>query len=347
MPGTIKELLNEISKQKIPNFTFIYGEEPFFIEKFLDYLKDIVVSKLKYSYNVFYSADLSVSEILADIEEVSMFNLKKVIVIKNFGSIKEKDRFLPYLERPNKDVHLFLVENSKISFEAKEKEKTSKKKTDQTIFYKKLSESNFLFESKKIYEKDITNWVIERFKKAKITISTDTAVALYTAIGYNLYDLENEIVKILAINGDSRTTSKEEIEKMIFNSRKFTIFDMYNFLHKKDFSGAAKIGLNLLSFETGFVYIVVMLTKYFSNILMYNQICEALKVPAAISRYIGTSAYYLNGYEKASLEYKKDELKKIFLILLEKDLESKTTNSEDVTLFISLMAEIDEICKKK
>ncbi len=327
----IKEFSIQINKGNFPELAFIFSEENYYLDKTLSLIQEKSKEK-NYSLESFYHNEKSVQEILELTSEISLFGGRKIIVVKDFGSMKFKEKLIPYFENPSLETSLFLVENSKVNL-------------NQNQTYKKLAALNCVYTSPKLKEDEVLDWIERRIKKENIKSDFEIVNLLYSNIGNNLAKLDAELNKIFIALGDKKEINKESIKSLLVSSRQFTIFDLYNSLGEKKFDSALKIGYNLLNGEATMVYILVMLTRYFTSILTFPELKRISSNQYTLAAKVGCHPYYLKDYESASKRYSFNQLSKIFGILLQKDIDLKSTSLDEKTLFTQMIGEFAIVSK--
>lgn len=328
----IKEFDSQIQKKNFPQVAFLCGEEEYYIANALDSTQ-ANSKELNYSFEIFNSDEVSPQEIIDHASEFSLFGEKKVIVIKEFGSLNKKEKLIPYFQNPSHTTCLILVENSKINF--------SQNKT-----YKTLESLNYVYESYRLKENEILEYIEKRFKSKKINIDFEVVNLIYSIVGNNLFELDAEIGKILMAVEGKNSVSKELVSSLVVSNRQYSIFDLYNALRDKKFDLALKIGYNLLDGDATLVYIIVMLHKYFFNLLTFQELKKITNNEKELASKIGSHPFYLKDYELASKRYGFMEISKIFELLLQKDIELKSTTINERTQYAILIGEIMSISKR-
>jgi len=103
---------------------------------------------------------------------------------------------------------------------------------------------------------------------------------------------------------------------------------------------AVEISYNLL--DNGFepVYIVSMLTRYFTGLSKVTELRSKNMPDQAAARIVGTHPFYYKGYLKARTIYSDENLIEVFRALLKADISIKTTSLDDKTLISILISEI-------
>jgi len=94
--------------------------------------------------------------------------------------------------------------------------------------------------------------------------------------------------------------------------------------------------------DNGFepVYIVSMLTRYFTGLSKVTELACKNMPDQAAARIVGTHPFYYRGYKKARKLYSDEKLIEVFRTLLKADISIKTTNLDDKTLIAILISEI-------
>ena len=113
---------------------------------------------------------------------------------------------------------------------------------------------------------------------------------------------------------------------------------MQNAVGLKDKTNALKIAYNLLNNGAEPVFIVNMLTRYFTAVAKISEL-KAKKIPDfKAARSISVHHFYYPGYVKASNIFSDKKLIEVFRALLKADVSIKTTpagNKEIITILLS------------
>lgn len=346
-PQDIKLLFNKINNEDIPSNALIYGEETFFIDKAIEKLEEFA-NKKSLEFTNISANDYKLNDLIDLANQNTLFSSGRILLVKNFGSyIKSTSssdddgielntkssksagptkQLLEYLKNPNPATYLYLTHYDKIDMRLK--------------FYKDSSKLIPFFHARRVYEKEIFEFIEQKFREKKIQIDNETIKYIYLTVGNNLYDLESELNRLFISIEGLKKVDVEAIKKFLIPIRKYSIFDLQNAFRDKDLSQALKIGLNLIQNNQPLVYIISMLQKYFFNLLTFNEIKNQYKVDEKVAAIIGCHPFFLKDYEAASKRYKFEELEKIFDILLRKDIELKSMNIKDDVLYTAMISEI-------
>lgn len=348
----IKSLLVKIDKGEIPQSCLVFGEETFFIDKLIEKI-DLLARKKSYSISKISSNEFKLNDLLELVDQNSLFSSSKILVVKEFGKFirsgtsgetDDEESLNPskssalvkllidYLKNPNPSTYLFLIHPDRIDMRLK--------------FYKEASKLIPFYQSKRIYEKEIFDFIQQKFTERKIQIDYQTIDYIYKTVGNNLYDIESELNRLLISIEGLKKIDAETIKKFIIPVRKYSIFDLLNAFRDKDIANALEIGLNLIENNSPLVYIISMLQRYFFSLLSFNEIKSQYKSDEKVAAIIGCHPYFLKDYELASKRYRFEELEKIFDILLNKDIELKSLNLKEEVIYTSMVSEIGLAIKK-
>ncbi len=343
----IKSLIIKLDKGEVLSNALIFGEESFFIDKVIEKL-ELLANQKSFEFTRIDSNDYKLSDLIDLAEQNTLFSSGRILVVKNFGnfiksssttnddeedlesksskSISAIKDLLEYLKNPNPATFLYLVHPDKIDMRLK--------------FYKDASKLIPFFQSRRVYEKEIFDFIEQKFKGKNIEIDYVTIEYIYKTVGNNLYDLESEINRLFISIEGLKKVNIETIKKFLIPLRKYSIFDLQNAFRDKDLTQALRIGLNLIQNNQPLVYIITMLQRYFFNLLTLNEIKTQYKVDEKVAAVIGCHPFFLKDYEVAAKRYKFEELEKIFDILLKKDVELKSLNLKDDVLYTAMISEI-------
>ncbi len=348
----VAELIEKLKNGNIPPNIIVFGEETFFIDKIIEFAENLAQKKT-YGFLKYTSNEINIVNLIDLAQQNSLFSSRKILVIKNFGNylkgrvedesdeeagsksnvkLESQKLLLNYLSNPNPDTVLILTHLDRLD--------------QRTKFFKEAVKYAEVYHSKRLHEKEIFDFIERKFGEKKILINYKEVEYIYKTVGNDLYSLESEIERLfISIEGLNRV-DVDTLKKFLIPSRKYTIFDLYNAFRDKDMSQALEIGLNILDSGYDFVYLIVMLNKYFFSLLTFHELVSKYKSNEKVSALIGCHPFFLKDYEIASKRYTFEELQKIFNILLRKDIELKTLNLTSDVLYTSLVTEIGEAIKK-
>jgi DNA polymerase-3 subunit delta len=323
-----KEFLKLLKKDDIDSTYLLIGDE--------DYLKDecVGVIKKKYvdesletlNYTVLDGKISTFDDLINSCETLPFMSPKKVVVLKSISQFFDKEEnnskdVYNYLE--NLGTHLCLI----LFDENNELKKTSK-------IYKYYKKINSVVEFDKLKGKDLAQWV-ERIAKVNNTnISYSNINYLIEHSSYlsknvhtTLYDLENELKKILSYVKDGEIT-KEDIDIVMVKTLDNNIFDLLSSINKGDVDSALKIFNEIYLSNEPIPKILFMFTRQIRLMLSYNLYREKGYTEGEIVEKLGIKSYEYSKISAQAKMYPIKELEDYLNLILSIDRKFKTTSSD-------------------
>lgn len=310
---TYTQILSDLRKKIYHPVYFLAGEEPYFIDKITEYILANVIPEEEKSFNLtlFYGEDTSVRTIIDASRRFPMMGTLQLVVVKEAQEVKDIDDLVYYLEQPLKSTILV------INFKYRKPDKRKK-------LYKILKEKSVYFESDRLYDDRIPQWISEVLDKSNKKIEPKAAVLLTEFLGNDLSKIEKELEKLLIILPENLSIiTSAMIEKNIGISKEYNTFELQNALIKKDVVKANRIIRYFASNprKNSMPQILAGLYFFFSKVLLLHKeknsgnhnLASALKVPP----------YFLKDYQEAARIYSAGKTLDIISYLREADVKSK------------------------
>lgn len=222
-----------ISEWKIKAFKPIYwleGEEPYFIDKLINYAEHTILNESEAAFNltVFYGRDADWTSVINACRRYPMFAERQVVLLKEAQHMKDIDKLETYIANPLPST-VFVVGMK------------DKKVDGRTNLSKLLKKNAEVFQSKKIFESQLPEWVREMIAAKGYQVTPQALQLLIDNIGNDLNRLENEVEKVGLNLGNTRTIDENAIEKYVGISKEFNAFELQAAIGKKDLAKAIRI----------------------------------------------------------------------------------------------------------
>lgn len=258
---TYDEICRDIKARHFMPVYVLMGEEPFFIDKITDLLLDTVLEESEKDFNqiLLYGADTDAVSVINAARRYPMMSEYQLIVVKEAQQMRDIETLASYVRQPLQST--ILVLNYKY------------KNLDRRKTLAGLVEKNgVLFESKKISEYKLPNFISGQLQNRSLSIDQKAAQMLSDYLGNDLNRLDKELDKlgiILAEKGLKRVTP-ELIEKNIGISKEYNNFELLRAISVKDVLRANRI---IKYFESNpknnpIQVTLSVLFNYFSNLLI-------------------------------------------------------------------------------
>ncbi len=311
--NTTNQLITDIKGGKIAPIYFLMGEEAYYIDVISDYIESYVLQEEEKGFNqmVLYGKEVSIQDIVSNSKRYPMMAERQVIIVKEAQNLtKTIEQLVEYAKNPQPTT--VLVFNYK--YKTLDKRKT---------LYKALSKTAVVFESKKIYEDKIPNWIQSFLKSKQISITPKAALMLTEFLGTDLSKIANELNKLEIVVGAKKEITPELIEENIGISKDFNNFELQKALgnldHKKAYQIVYYFAQNPK--QHPFVLTISVLYTYFSKLMTLHTVRD--RNPSTIAKALGVNPYFVNDYIAVSRNFPMKRISGVLETLRTYDTKSK------------------------
>ena len=316
----VVKIVNDIKEGKIKPIYFLMGEEPYYIDRLSDFIEKNVLTEEEKGFNqtVLYGRDVSVDDIISAAKRYPMMAERQVIIVKEAQDLaKTIDKFESYATDPMPSTVLVLCY----------KYKTLDKRKKVTKLFEK---SGLVFESKKLYENQVGQWITRVLQAKKYSIEPKASAMLVEFLGTNLEKINNELDKLQIILPVGSTISAHDIEENIGFSKDYNIFELRKAIGEKNQLKSYKI-VQYFS-ENPKDHPMVMTTgllfSFFVQLLQYHGLKN--KNPSNVAAILKVNPFFLKDYDVALRNYPMKKVSKIVTLLRETDIKSKGVGSNSL-----------------
>jgi DNA polymerase-3 subunit delta len=309
----IKQIEEDIKNGNAKPIYFLMGEEPYYIDKITSFIEKNALSESERDFNqvVLYGRDVTMDEVISYAKKYPMMAERQVVIVKEAQDLaKQMDDLLTYAENP--------LETTILVFSYKYKTIDKRKKVT-----KEIAKNGCLFESKKLYENHIGEWIVEILNESGYQIEDKATRMLVEFLGTDLSKIHNELDKLMFIIPKGTKITDVHIEDNIGISKDFNNFELEKALSEKDVVKANQI-INYFSQNpksNPLIMTISLLNSFFTKLLIYHGLKDKGKINA--SKIIGVSPYFLTKYQTAARNYPMRKVSQIIGLLRESDVKSK------------------------
>ena len=309
----VKQLVEDIKNKKIKPVYFLMGEESYYIDKLSEYIENNVLAEEEKGFNqmVIYGRDTSIDEIVSNAKRFPMMAEYQVVIVKEAQDLSRTiEQLVDYVKNPQPST--ILVLNYK--YKTLDKRKS---------LYKELKKSAVVFESKKLYENKVAEWIRRTLSPKGYSISPKAAQMLVEFLGTSLSKINNELEKLQIILPKGTQITPEHIEENIGISKDFNNFELRNAIGERNVFKAQRIakyfGDNPK--DNPMVVTVGLLFNYFSQLLQLHGLAD--KSPRNVASALRVNPYFVNEYLTASRNYSMKQVSRSVSLLREFDVKGK------------------------
>lgn len=310
----VKKILEDIQKGRPAPIYFLMGEEPYYIDRIAEYIGDHVLTEEEKGFNqvVLYGGDVSVDEILENAKRFPMMSDYQVIIVREAQHLSRTIETLePYAGNPMRSTILVLC------FKYKTLDKRKK-------LYKTLkTNGGVVFESKKMYENQVADWIRRVLLGSGYKISHKAAALLVEYLGTDLSRIANELEKLKVILPKGSEIDPGSIEQYIGISKDYNNFELKKAIAQHDIPKASRIIRYFADNprENPFVLTTSLLHTFFSQVLQYHGLED--HNPKHVAQALRVNPYFVGEYQEAARHYPMKRVSRIIEVLREMDLKGK------------------------
>ena len=328
---TYEEIVRDIRAGKFQPIYFLHGEEPYFIDEIEAAIDRHVLPEAEKGFNqtILYGKDVNHLGLLDQLRRYPMMSERQVVILREAQEMKTLGDLAGYAENPMPST-VFVVCHKHKKYDMRSK------------LAKAMSAKGVVFESKKLYDNQVPDWITSYCKSKKLGIETPAAVLLAEYLGADLAKIANELEK-LALNLPAGTAiNTTHIQEFIGISKDYNVYELQRAFATRDMPRIARIEQYFASNirKNPLIVTISSLYAYFSKVYMLYFLkgsSDADMVKALELR----SDWFLKEYKLAAGQYNRAQTERILQLLKEYDLRSKgvdtdTTNTGEEELMKEL-----------
>ncbi len=320
---TIDNILADIKKRAFKPVYFLHGEESYYIDFIADLLEKVVLTEAEKGFNqtILYGKEVDMLTIISTAKRYPMMSDFQLVIVKEAqnikfgkGDTKDADPFASYLENPLRStVLVFCHKYGSLDKRLK--------------IAKAIEKIGVLFESKKLYENQVSEWAMNFVGTKGFKLDTKAGAMVAEYLGNDLSKVANELEKVMINMGDRKTITMDDIQKNVGISKEYTSFEFNTAIAKRDVLKANKIVDYFAANkkENPLVVTIGQLNTYFSKIFTYYYLADKSK--SNIASALKINPYFVQEYEQAAKNYNFDKTCQVISLLREYDLKSKGVDS--------------------
>jgi DNA polymerase-3 subunit delta len=225
-----EKIISDWKKGSFKSLYWLEGEEDYYIDMVMDYAEHHILPESEAGFNltVFYGKDAEWATVINACKRYPMFAERQVVLLKEAQQMRDLEKLESYFENPLSST-LFVI-----GYKGKSYDKRTK-------LYKTLKQSAEIFNSEKIKDHKLQEWIAQYLQAKGYTSNTKAVSLLYEHIGNDLSRIVNEIEKLdLNLKGKKDIT-EDDIEKYIGISKEYNVFELQAAIAKKDLAKAITI----------------------------------------------------------------------------------------------------------
>lgn len=316
----VKLLVSAIQKGDLKPIYFLMGEEAYYIDKVSDYIEANVLDEAEKGFNqmVLYGRDVSIDDIVSNAKRYPMMADKQVVIVKEAQDLSRSiEKLAAYANNPQPST--VLVINYKY-----------KKIDKRKALYKAINKIGVVYESKKLYDNQVPDWIRRVLSGQGYTITPKAAQMLVEFLGTDLSKIENELNKLKIVLPKESQITPEAIEENIGISKDFNNFELRKAVGELNVTKAFKIVKYFADNpkDNPMVVTVSLLFNFFSQLLHFHGLND--KSPRSVASALKINPYFVNEYTSAARNFPMRKVSQVIGTLREFDVKSKGVGSNAI-----------------
>jgi DNA polymerase-3 subunit delta len=318
----VKQLVAAIKKGDLKPIYFLMGEEAYYIDKISDYIEANVLDEAEKGFNqmVLYGRDVSIDDIVSNAKRYPMMADRQVVIVKEAQDLSRTiEKLASYAENPQPST--VLVVNYKY-----------KKLDKRKALHKAINKNGgIVFESKKLYENQVPDWIRRVLKGQSYDISPKASQMLVEFLGTDLSKVNNELNKLKIVLPKGTQITPEHIEENIGISKDFNNFELRKAVGDRNVVKVYQIAKYFADNpkDNPMVVTVALLFNFFSQLLHLHGMSD--KNPRSVASALRVNPYFVNEYLIAARNYPMKKVSTVIALLREFDVKSKGVGSNAIS----------------
>ena len=289
------------------------GEEEFYIDNITNlFIEDVLTDEEKqFNLNILYGKETSVDHIISICKKYPLMSKYQIVLVKEAQDLSRTfDGLIDYFKKPLESTILIINYKHK----SIDKRKSS---------FKELKKHARVFESKKLYDNQVQNWISDTVNSAGFSIDRKSVSLINEHLGNSLSKISNEIDKLLEIKKKEKIIELDDIEKYIGISKEFNNFELRKALGEKNYNKAFQIAQYFSENPNAnpIVVTISIIFDFFNKLLIFHSNIELNDTK--IASLLGINPFFIKEYKTASINYDLKQVVRIISILRDYDMFSK------------------------
>lgn len=299
------EIFDEVKKNTLHGVYLFHGEEEYVKAQALDQaIQSYTIQSFgELNCRVFEAEDTGIHDIISMCDAFPFFSKQRLVVVKDLvvaGSNKSLliAKFVDYIKILPETTCLILYYRGKVDM-----------RTAIPVCVKKIGK---LIEFQHLKHEELMKWLMSACRRYKLGIDKQTAEYLIHIVGNRIFDLNNELQKLVQYAERNNLTTND-IDEVVVPNMEHNVFQMLDAIIEKNPNNALKMIYSLISQGEETFSILGMISKHFHMMLQcrilkqegYSDALIAKKIeghPFAVKKYIEQSRFFTFERIKKAIE---------------------------------------------
>jgi len=309
----VTKIVSDIEKGILKPVYFLMGEEPYYIDKISEFIENNILTEEEKGFNqmVLYGRDVTIEDIADNAKRFPMMADKQVVIIKEAQDLSRTiENLTSYVENPQPSTVLVLC------YKYKTIDKRKK-------LYKAIQKAGVVYESKKLYENQVAEWIRRVLSGKKYEIDTKATLMLIEFLGTDLSKISNELDKLMVVLPAGSKITAKTIEENIGISKDYNNFELRKAVGERNVFKVNQI-INYFAQNqkaNPLIMTISLMNGFFTQLLIYHSLSDKSK--NSVARALGVNPFFVSDYSVAAKNYPMRKVSQVIGLLRDADVKSK------------------------
>ncbi len=330
-----QKLIKDAQSQQFKPVYVLHGEEPFFIDKISEAIIANALTEAERSFNqtILYGKETEFKTVVDNARQFPMMAQRRLVVLKEAQEMRTLSNLESYVSNPSPQTVLLIAHKHK-------------KLDMRTKFAKSLGAHAEVFESKKLYDNQVPQWIGSYVQSQNRSIDPQASMLLAEYLGSDLSRITTELDKLQLHVESGGVIDSKIIQEYVGISKDYNVFELQKALGDRDSVKAFRI---IKYFDENpksnpLVLVLGNLYSYFTKLLLFKENSgkrdqEILSAMGMSPRAFG----FLKEYRIAAANYSFPQLQNVIRLLAEADRKSKGISGRNLSTKAVLQEFIGEV----
>lgn len=322
----------DLKEGKIPRLILLCGKEEYLIKWYADTLINRYVSEVCKPIDLvtLEGEAFNLKNIIENVETISLMSERKVVLLPDFAPVYGKNirGFNESDVKALADYFEEIPEGSLLLITASEPEEYRGKKSKIRTAAEKHGK---VYDFQSLKDNMLRSFIEKRFRMAGKVYSSSVINMIMAesgygnkAIDYTLYNLENDLKKIVAHCGASNEITAADVSDVLATNPENDVFAMLDAIGRNRKDEAFRLMHNLLEAGTPVFNLLRLITNQLELILTVKEMKDEGMNLAKIQKALGIHQFRLKKAMAVTGQYSMEDLKKVLLAAYDVDENIKT-----------------------
>ena len=323
---TADELFRNLKAGKVPELLFLYGKEPFLVQRAVRLVRNAVLESEKddFNDNQFYGKEATAIAIVESALTLPVFAARRLVTVKDAHLLPaaELEGLLTYLKKPVPETCLLFVAD-KIDSRRK--------------FFQQFKKAGCLVEFKPLTDRELPGHVRMFLNDRDYRISADALDLFCSMVGGSLHEVHGELDKLLTYLGDRTLVDVTDVQAVVSKGRAENIFELGNAVGRGDISRALGLAKQLTDSGEAPLKILSLLVRHFRQLWKVRELQVQNCNPREIASTAGVPFFVVQTMIAQGKRFSRNDFYRAYELFLDTDLAMKSSGADAEALLESLL----------